>query len=93
MRQYDYLIVGAGLFGAVFAQQMTELDKKCLVVEKRSHIGGNVYSEEMKGIQVHKYGPHVFHTNDVEVWDYVNRFAKFNRFTLGPIDNYHGEIY
>lgn len=93
MRQYDYLIVGSGLFGAVFARQVTEQGKKCLVVEKRSHIGGNVYSEEIEGIQVHKYGPHVFHTNDAEVWDYVNRFAKFNRFTLGTIAKYHGEIY
>lgn len=93
MNSYDYLIVGAGLFGAVFAQQMTEQGKKCLVVDKRSHIGGNVYSEDMEGIQVHRYGPHVFHTNDPEVWNYANRFAAFNRFTLGTIANYRGEIY
>ncbi len=93
MNSYDYLIVGAGLFGAVFAQQMTEQGKKCLVVDKRFHIGGNVYSEDMEGIQVHRYGPHVFHTNDPEVWNYANRFAAFNRFTLGTIANYRGEIY
>ena len=93
MKAYDYLIVGSGLFGAVFAQQMTERGKKCLVVDKRSHIGGNVYTEKMEGIQVHRYGPHVFHTSDVEVWNYVNRFSKFNRFTLGTIANYRGEIY
>lgn len=93
MKAYDYLIVGSGLFGAVFAQQMTERGKKCLVVDRRSHIGGNVYTEKMEGIQVHRYGPHVFHTSDVEVWNYVNRFSKFNRFTLGTIANYRGEIY
>lgn len=93
MKSYDYLIVGSGLFGAVFAQQMTERGKKCLVVDKRSHIGGNVYSEEIEGIQVHRYGPHVFHTNNAEVWKYINRFIRFNRFTLGTIANYHGEIY
>lgn len=93
MKSYDYLIVGSGLFGAVFAQQMTERGKKCLVVDKRLHIGGNVYSEEIEGIQVHKYGPHVFHTNNEEVWRYVNRFSRFNRFTLGTIANYCGEIY
>ena len=93
MRKYDYLIVGAGLYGAVFAERLTKADKKCLVIDRRSHIAGNVYSEDVEGIQVHKYGPHVFHTNDKAVWDYVNRFTQFNRFTLGTIANYHGEIY
>lgn len=93
MKEYDYLIVGAGLFGAVFAQQMTEYGRKCFVIDRRPHIGGNVYSENVEGIQIHKYGPHVFHTNDENVWKYVNRFSGFNRFTLGTIANYHGEIY
>lgn len=93
MKQYDYLIVGVGLFGAVFAQQMNEHGRKCLVIDRRPHIGGNVYSETVEGIQVHKYGPHVFHTNDEKVWKYVNQFSGFNRFTLGTIANYHGEIY
>lgn len=90
---YDYLIVGAGLFGAVFAQQMTQAGKKCLVIDRRRHIAGNIYSKEMEGIHVHMYGPHVFHTNNREVWNYVNRFTEFNRFTLGTIANYKGEIY
>lgn len=90
---YDYLIVGAGLYGAVFAERMTKAGKKCLVIDKRSHIAGNVYSREVNGIHVHQYGPHVFHTNDKQVWDYVNQFASFNRFTLGTIANYRGEIY
>lgn len=91
--KYDFLIVGAGLYGAVFAQIMTGRGKKCLVVEKRDHIAGNVYSHEVEGIHVHRYGPHVFHTNDKQVWDYVNRFAEFNRFTLGTIANFKGELY
>ena len=93
MKKYDYLIVGAGLYGAVIAEQMAKAGKKCLVIDRRPHIAGNVYSEDVEGIQVHKYGPHVFHTNDKAVWDYVNQFAHFNRFTLGTIANYHGEIY
>lgn len=91
--KYDYLIVGAGLFGAVFAERMTRAGKKCLVIDRRDHIAGNVYSKEIEGIQVHQYGPHVFHTNDAQVWNYVNRFASFNRFTLGTVANYKGEIY
>lgn len=92
-KRYDYLIVGAGLFGAVFAEQMTKAGKRCLVIDRRRHVAGNVYSEETGGIHVHVYGPHVFHTNDREVWSYVNRFTEFNRFTLGTIANYRGEIY
>lgn len=91
--KYDYLIVGAGLFGAVFAQQAKEKGKKVLVVDKRNHIAGNVYTEKIEGINVHKYGAHIFHTNDKFVWDYVNRFVDFNRFTNSPIANYHDEIY
>ncbi|CAM4229585.1 MAG: UDP-galactopyranose mutase [Paenibacillus macerans] len=90
---YDYLIVGAGLFGAVFAYEATKRGKKCLVIDKRNHIGGNVYTEEVEGIQVHKYGAHIFHTNSKAIWDYVNRFAEFNRYTNSPIANYKGEIY
>lgn len=90
---YDYLVVGAGLFGAVFAQQARERGFSVLVVDKRSHIAGNVYCEEVEGIQVHKYGAHIFHTNDDRVWQYVNRFAQFNRFTNSPVANYRGELY
>lgn len=90
---YDYLVVGAGLYGAVFARQMKEKGKNVLVIEKRSHIAGNVYTEEVEGINVHKYGAHIFHTNNKDVWDYVNRFATFNRYTNSPVANYKGEIY
>lgn len=90
---YDYLVVGAGLYGAVFARQMKERGKNVLVVEKRSHIAGNIYTEEIEGINVHKYGAHIFHTNNKEVWDYVNRFATFNRYTNSPVANFKGEIY
>jgi len=90
---YDYLIVGAGLFGATFAYEATKLGKKCLVIDKRDHIGGNVYTENIEGINVHKYGAHIFHTNNKKIWDYVNQFAEFNRYTNSPIANYHGEIY
>lgn len=90
---YDYLIVGAGLFGAVFAYEAGRRGKTCLVIDKRDHIGGNVYTEEIEGIQVHKYGAHIFHTNSQTIWDYVNRFAEFNRYTNSPIANYKGEIY
>ena len=93
MSQYDYLVVGAGLYGAVFAQQAKMAGKSVLVVDKRPNIGGNVYTEEIEGIQVHKYGAHIFHTNNREVWEYVNRFAQFNRFTNSPVANYHGELY
>ena len=81
MKQYDYLIVGAGLFGAVFAQQATKAGKSCLVIDKRDHIAGNIYTENVEGINVHRYGAHIFHTNNKEVWDYVNQFAVFNRYT------------
>lgn len=91
--KYDYLIVGAGLFGAVFARQATDAGKRVLVIDRRSHIGGNVYTEEIEGIQVHKYGAHIFHTNQKAVWQYVNRFAEFNRYTNSPVANYRGELY
>ena len=91
--QYDYLIVGAGLFGAVFAQEAKKAGKKVLVIDKRPNIAGNVYTEQIEGIHVHKYGAHIFHTNNKEVWEYVNRFATFNRFTNSPVANYHGELY
>ena len=90
---YDYLIVGAGLYGAVFARQAADAGKKVLVIDKRSHIGGNVYTEKVEDIDVHVYGAHIFHTNDETVWNYVNRFATFNRFTNSPIANYKGQIY
>ncbi len=90
---YDYLIVGAGLYGAVFAQQAKERGKTALVIDKRPHIAGNVYTESVAGIHVHRYGAHIFHTNDRVVWNYVNRFAEFNRFTNAPVANYKGELY
>ena len=90
---YDYLIVGAGLYGAVFAQRKTEQGKKCLVIERRDHIAGNIYSKSIEGIEVHMYGPHIFHTDKEDVWEYVNRFAKFNHFTYCPVANYKGELY
>lgn len=93
MKQYDYLIVGAGLFGATFAQQMNLRGKKCLIIEKRNHIAGNVYTEEQEGIQVHKYGAHIFHTSNKEVWEYLNSFVEFNRYTNSPIANYQGKFY
>lgn len=91
--KYDYLIVGAGLFGAVFAHEAVKAGKTVLVVDKRPQIGGNVYTEDIEGIHVHKYGAHIFHTNLKHVWDYVNQFAVFNRFTNSPVANYHGELY
>ena len=90
---YDYLIVGAGLYGAVFARQAKERGKSVLVIDKRPHIAGNVYTERVAGIHVHRYGAHIFHTNDQAVWNYVNRFAEFNRFTNSPVANYKGELY
>jgi len=90
---YDYLIVGAGLFGAVFAQQANKKGKKVLVIDKRSHIGGNIYTENLGGIQVHKYGAHIFHTSNKEVWDYIQQFAEFNRYTNSPVAKYKNEIY
>lgn len=91
--KYNYLIVGAGLFGAVFAREAVKAGKTVLVVDKRPHIAGNVYTEDVEGIHVHKYGAHIFHTNNRTVWNYVNQFAEFNRFTNSPVANYHGELY
>lgn len=90
---YDYLVVGAGLFGAVFAREAADAGKKVLVIDKRPNIAGNVYTEVIEKIHVHKYGAHIFHTNNKKVWDYVNRFAEFNRFTNSPVANYKGELY
>ena len=93
MKSYDTLIVGAGLYGAVFAREAADAGKRVLVVDKRPHVAGNVYTERREGINVHVYGAHIFHTNDTRVWNYVNRFAAFNRFTNSPVANYHGELY
>ena len=90
---YDYLIVGAGLFGSVFARQATDAGKKVLVIDKRPNIAGNVYTEDIEKIHAHKYGAHIFHTNNKEVWEYVTKFAEFNRFTNSPVANYKGELY
>lgn len=92
-KEFDYLVIGAGLFGAVFARQMTKNGKTCLVLDKRPHIGGNIYTENVEGIQVHKYGPHIFHTADKEVWEYVQQFAAFNHFRYEPVARYKGELY
>lgn len=91
--RYDYLIVGAGLYGAVFAHEARKRGKKVLVIEKRTHIAGNVYTANISGINVHSYGAHIFHTNSKKVWDYISQFAEFNRFTNSPIANYNGELY
>ena len=91
--KYDYLVVGAGLYGAVFAQEAKEKGKSVLVIDKRNHIAGNVYTEEIEGINVHKYGAHIFHTNNKKVWEYITQFAEFNRFTNSPVANYKGELY
>lgn len=93
MKSYDYLIVGSGLFGATFAHEATRCGKRCLVIEKRSQLGGNIYCENIEGINVHKYGAHIFHTNSREVWDYVNDIVPFNRYTNSPVANYHGKLY
>jgi len=93
MNHYDYLIVGAGLYGAVFAERAKAAGRSVLVIDRRDHIAGNVYTEDIEGIHVHRYGAHIFHTNDKKVWEYVNRFAEFNRFTNSPVANYHGELY
>ncbi|MBB6004557.1 UDP-galactopyranose mutase [Arcicella rosea] len=93
MKQYDFVIVGAGLFGAVFAHEANKRGKKCLVIDKRTHLGGNIYCEEIEGINVHKYGAHIFHTNDKAIWDYVNSFVEFNRYTNSPLANFEGELY
>lgn len=92
-RAYDYLVVGAGLFGAVFAEEAVKSGKKVLVIDRRPNIAGNVYTEDIEGIHVHKYGAHIFHTNDTKVWNYIQQFAVFNRFTNSPVANYHGELY
>ena len=93
MKKYDYLIVGAGLYGAVFAYEANKRGKKCLVIDRRKHIGGNIYCENINGINVHKYGAHIFHTSDKEIWNYVNQFVEFNNYVNSPIANYNGEIY
>lgn len=93
MNKYDYLIVGAGFFGAVFACEAVKLNKKCLVIDRRPHIAGNAFTDNVENINVHKYGAHIFHTNNVKVWKYVNKFSEFNRYTNSPIANYKGEIY
>lgn len=91
--KYDYLIVGSGLFGSIFAYEANKKGKKCLVIDKRSHIGGNIYTENIDGINVHKYGAHIFHTSNKEVWDYIQQFAEFNRYTNSPIAIYKNELY
>jgi len=93
MKQYDYLIVGAGLYGATFAYKAHKEGKKCLVIDKRSHLGGNVYCENQEGINVHKYGAHIFHTSNKQVWDFVNSIVEFNRYTNSPVANYKGKLY
>ena len=93
MAKYDYLVVGAGLYGAVFAHEARKAGKSVRVIDRRPNIAGNVYTEDVEGIHVHKYGAHIFHTNDTEVWNYVQQFATFNRFTNSPVANYHGELY
>jgi len=92
-KAFDYLIVGAGLWGCVFAHQATKHGKKCLVIDRRPHIGGNTYCENVEGINVHKYGAHIFHTNDKPIWDFVNSFVEFNRYTNSPLANYKGDLY
>ena len=93
MNKYDYLVVGAGLYGAVFAHEAKKAGKRVLVIDKRSQVAGNVYTEKVEGVLVHKYGAHIFHTNNKKVWDYIRQFAEFNRFTNSPVANYHGELY
>lgn len=93
MEQYDYLIVGAGLFGAIFAYRAKQQGKRCLVIDRRSHLGGNIYCEEIEGINVHKYGAHIFHTSNKEVWDFVNSIVEFNRYINSPVANYKGKLY
>lgn len=93
MKDYDYLIVGSGLYGACYAYQATKAGKKCIVIDRRMHAGGNVFCENIHGINVHKYGAHIFHTNNKQVWDFVNSLVPFNRFTNSPLANYHGELY
>ena len=91
--QYDYLIVGSGFFGAVFAHEMTRVGKKCLIIEKRSHIGGNCYTEKIDNINLHKYGPHIFHTNDKKIWDWINKFTDFLPYKHSPKVSHNDKIY
>ena len=91
--KYDYLIVGSGLFGSIFAYEANKRGKKVLVIDKRPHIAGNIYTENKAGINVHKYGAHIFHTSNKEVWDYINQFAEFNRYTNSPVARYKNELY
>ena len=93
MAHFDYLIVGSGLFGATFAHRANKADKKCLVIDKRAHLGGNVYCENVEGINVHKYGAHIFHTSNKQVWEFVNSIVEFNRYTNSPVANYKGKLY
>ena len=93
MKKFDYLIVGSGLFGAIFAYEAKKRGKKCLVIDKRNHIGGNIYCKEVEGINVHEYGAHIFHTSNKEVWNYINQFAEFNRYTNSPVAIYKDELY
>lgn len=93
MKKYDYLVVGSGLYGAVFAHEARKAGKSVLVIDKRPNIAGNVYTEEIEKIHVHKYGAHIFHTNNKKVWNYITQFAEFNRFTNSPVANYKGELY
>lgn len=97
MKIYDYLIVGAGLFGSIFGYEASKRGKKCLVIDKRSHIGGNCYTQSFdshgQNINIHKYGAHIFHTNSAKIWDYINQFCEFNHFINSPLANYKGEIY
>ena len=90
---YDYVIVGSGLFGVVFAHEMKKAGRKCLVLERRAHVGGNVYCEEKEGIRIHRYGAHIFHTSNKKVWNYVNQFVEFNHYVNSPVANYKGELY
>jgi len=93
MNKYDYIIVGSGIFGSVYAHEANKIGKKVLVLEKRNHIGGNCYTEKIENINVHKYGPHIFHTNDKRIWDYINQFADFNHYVNRPKVNYKNNIY
>ena len=93
MKQFDYLIVGSGLFGATFAYLVNRVGKKCLVIDKRPHLGGNVYCENVEGINLHKYGAHIFHTSDKQIWEFVNSIVEFNRYTNSPVANYKGMLY
>jgi UDP-galactopyranose mutase len=93
LKKYDYLIVGAGLFGSTFAFEAKKRGKNCIVIDRRNHIGGNTFCNSIEGINVHKYGAHIFHTNNKEVWRYVNQFTEFNRYTNSPIANYKGIIF